>query len=63
MYSGNSNQADREIADFKFVRHLGDGTYGEVVLVKDKKSGKFSVILGEEYAMKIIRKEMVIERE
>lgn len=41
--------------DFDFLKVLGQGTFGKVILCREKSSDKL-------YAIKIIRKEMVVDR-
>ena len=53
IFARNQNQA-ASLQDFAIRKMIGKGTFGKVYLVKNKKSGKF-------YAMKSIRKDVVIE--
>ena len=41
--------------DFEYLKLLGKGTFGKVILVKEKSSGVH-------YAMKILRKEVIIAK-
>uniref|UniRef100_A0A673J8W1 non-specific serine/threonine protein kinase n=1 Tax=Sinocyclocheilus rhinocerous TaxID=307959 RepID=A0A673J8W1_9TELE len=42
--------------DFDYLKLLGKGTFGKVILVREKASGKY-------YAMKILRKEVIIAKD
>nr|XP_033810492.1 RAC-beta serine/threonine-protein kinase isoform X2 [Geotrypetes seraphini] len=42
--------------DFDYLKLLGKGTFGKVILVREKASGRY-------YAMKILRKEVIIAKE
>ncbi|XP_066426051.1 RAC-beta serine/threonine-protein kinase isoform X1 [Molothrus aeneus] len=44
------------MADFDYLKLLGKGTFGKVILVREKASGRC-------YAMKILRKEVVIAKD
>ncbi|XP_064593616.1 RAC-beta serine/threonine-protein kinase isoform X3 [Zonotrichia leucophrys gambelii] len=44
------------MADFDYLKLLGKGTFGKVILVREKSSGRC-------YAMKILRKEVVIAKD
>ncbi|XP_030825437.1 RAC-beta serine/threonine-protein kinase-like isoform X2 [Camarhynchus parvulus] len=44
------------MADFDYLKLLGKGTFGKVILVREKASGRH-------YAMKILRKEVVIAKD
>ncbi|XP_016346391.1 RAC-beta serine/threonine-protein kinase B-like [Sinocyclocheilus anshuiensis] len=41
--------------DFDYLKLLGKGTFGKVILVREKASGVY-------YAMKILRKEVIIAK-
>lgn len=41
--------------DFDYLKLLGKGTFGKVILVKEKASGTY-------YAMKILKKEVIIAK-
>lgn len=41
--------------DFEYLKLLGKGTFGKVILVKEKATGVH-------YAMKILRKEVIIAK-
>lgn len=41
--------------DFDYLKLLGKGTFGKVILVREKASGKY-------YAMKILKKEVIIAK-
>lgn len=41
--------------DFDYLKLLGKGTFGKVILVREKASGRY-------YAMKILRKEVIIAK-
>lgn len=41
--------------DFDYLKLLGKGTFGKVILVKEKATGMY-------YAMKILRKEVIIAK-
>jgi serine/threonine protein kinase len=52
----NCGPQEAKFEDFKIVRLIGRGTFGKVYLVKCEKSGKL-------FAMKSIRKDIVIEHD
>jgi serine/threonine protein kinase len=54
LFSRNKEPAKLE--DFKIKKLIGKGTFGKVYLVELQKNGK-------QYAMKCIRKDIVIENE
>lgn len=41
--------------DFDYLKLLGKGTFGKVILVREKATGRY-------YAMKILRKEVIIAK-
>lgn len=41
--------------DFDYLKLLGKGTFGKVILVKEKASGTY-------YAMKILKKEVIVAK-
>lgn len=41
--------------DFDYLKLLGKGTFGKVILVREKANGKY-------YAMKILKKEVIIAK-
>ena len=43
------------MCDFEYLKLLGKGTFGKVILVKEKSTGVH-------YAMKILRKEVIIAK-
>lgn len=43
------------MSDFDYLKLLGKGTFGKVILVKEKATGMY-------YAMKILRKEVIIAK-
>ncbi|MBV97356.1 RAC-beta serine/threonine-protein kinase, partial [Eschrichtius robustus] len=48
--------AHRTMNDFDYLKLLGKGTFGKVILVREKASGRY-------YAMKILRKEVIIAKD
>uniref|UniRef100_G3P8L2 non-specific serine/threonine protein kinase n=1 Tax=Gasterosteus aculeatus aculeatus TaxID=481459 RepID=G3P8L2_GASAC len=44
------------MSDFDYLKLLGKGTFGKVILVREKASGKY-------YAMKILKKEVIIAKD
>ena len=45
----------KTMSDFDYLKLLGKGTFGKVILVREKASGKY-------YAMKILKKEVIIAK-
>lgn len=43
------------MTDFDYLKLLGKGTFGKVILVREKASGTY-------YAMKILKKEVIIAK-
>lgn len=41
--------------DFEYLKLLGKGTFGKVILVKEKATGHY-------YAMKILKKEVIVAK-
>ncbi|KAG7250877.1 hypothetical protein CRUP_023839, partial [Coryphaenoides rupestris] len=39
--------------DFEYLKLVGKGTFGKVILVKEKATGRY-------YAMKILKKEVIV---
>uniref|UniRef100_A0AAQ4PLL5 non-specific serine/threonine protein kinase n=1 Tax=Gasterosteus aculeatus aculeatus TaxID=481459 RepID=A0AAQ4PLL5_GASAC len=50
------HQAKSNMSDFDYLKLLGKGTFGKVILVKEKATGMY-------YAMKILRKEVIIAKD
>ncbi|XP_077585388.1 RAC-gamma serine/threonine-protein kinase isoform X2 [Stigmatopora nigra] len=46
----------KTMGDFDYLKLLGKGTFGKVILVREKASGKY-------YAMKILKKEVIIAKD
>uniref|UniRef100_A0A669BWB2 non-specific serine/threonine protein kinase n=2 Tax=Oreochromis TaxID=8139 RepID=A0A669BWB2_ORENI len=46
----------KTMSDFDYLKLLGKGTFGKVILVREKASGKY-------YAMKILKKEVIIAKD
>lgn len=58
MRSGGTNGAaccPQTMNEFEYLKLLGKGTFGKVILVKEKATGRY-------YAMKILRKEVIIAK-
>uniref|UniRef100_A0A8P4JVN6 non-specific serine/threonine protein kinase n=1 Tax=Dicentrarchus labrax TaxID=13489 RepID=A0A8P4JVN6_DICLA len=50
-----SKSRTKTMSDFDYLKLLGKGTFGKVILVKEKATGMY-------YAMKILRKEVIIAK-
>uniref|UniRef100_A0A8C4E6H8 non-specific serine/threonine protein kinase n=1 Tax=Dicentrarchus labrax TaxID=13489 RepID=A0A8C4E6H8_DICLA len=50
-----SKSCSKTMSDFEYLKLLGKGTFGKVILVKEKSTGVH-------YAMKILRKEVIIAK-
>uniref|UniRef100_A0AAZ3QZW6 non-specific serine/threonine protein kinase n=1 Tax=Oncorhynchus tshawytscha TaxID=74940 RepID=A0AAZ3QZW6_ONCTS len=46
----------KTMPDFEYLKLLGKGTFGKVILVKEKATGKY-------YAMKILKKEVIVAKD
>ena len=55
VYSRNDDQNKMKPDDFRILKLLGKGSYGEVYLVKYKATGKL-------YAMKVLSKEQFVSQ-
>ncbi|RXM99562.1 RAC-gamma serine/threonine-protein kinase [Acipenser ruthenus] len=55
MDTSTSHQKRKTMNDFDYLKLLGKGTFGKVILVREKASGKY-------YAMKILKKEVIIAK-
>lgn len=42
--------------EFEYLKLLGKGTFGKVILVKEKATGRY-------YAMKILKKEVIVAKD
>ncbi|KAI5108229.1 RAC-gamma serine/threonine-protein kinase, partial [Silurus meridionalis] len=51
-----SHHKRKTMNDFDYLKLLGKGTFGKVILVREKASGKY-------YAMKILKKEVIIAKD
>ncbi|NXB36785.1 AKT2 kinase, partial [Eulacestoma nigropectus] len=54
--AGGKSRAKATMNDFDYLKLLGKGTFGKVILVREKASGRY-------YAMKILRKEVIIAKD
>uniref|UniRef100_A0A8C9XDD7 non-specific serine/threonine protein kinase n=1 Tax=Sander lucioperca TaxID=283035 RepID=A0A8C9XDD7_SANLU len=52
----SKNRSKVTMSDFEYLKLLGKGTFGKVILVKEKSTGVH-------YAMKILRKEVIIAKD
>jgi RAC serine/threonine-protein kinase len=50
------SKVNAKLEDFKIIKMIGKGTFGKVFLVEQDGTGK-------QYAMKCIRKDIIIENE
>ena len=46
---------NQSMLDFEYLRLLGRGSFGKVILVKETSTGRY-------YAMKILRKEVIVTK-
>ena len=53
-YSAESNSQAPSLSDFEHIKVIGRGTFGKVVLVKQKDTG-------QAFAMKILRKDIILD--
>uniref|UniRef100_A0AAY4DKU9 non-specific serine/threonine protein kinase n=1 Tax=Denticeps clupeoides TaxID=299321 RepID=A0AAY4DKU9_9TELE len=56
MDTSTSHYKRKTMNDFDYLKLLGKGTFGKVILVREKASGKY-------YAMKILKKEVIIAKD
>ncbi|MBN3324097.1 AKT3 kinase, partial [Atractosteus spatula] len=56
MDTSTSHHKRKTMNDFDYLKLLGKGTFGKVILVREKASGKY-------YAMKILKKEVIIAKD
>ncbi|KAG7273615.1 hypothetical protein CRUP_011044 [Coryphaenoides rupestris] len=56
MDTSISHHKRKTMKDFDYLKLLGKGTFGKVILVKEKASGTY-------YAMKILKKEVIIAKD
>ncbi|KAM9358804.1 RAC-beta serine/threonine-protein kinase isoform 2-T2 [Symphorus nematophorus] len=52
----SKSRTKQTMSDFDYLKLLGKGTFGKVILVKEKATGMY-------YAMKILRKEVIIAKD
>lgn len=55
MDASTTHHKRKTMNDFDYLKLLGKGTFGKVILVREKASGKY-------YAMKILKKEVIIAK-
>uniref|UniRef100_A0A673WJ83 non-specific serine/threonine protein kinase n=1 Tax=Salmo trutta TaxID=8032 RepID=A0A673WJ83_SALTR len=55
MDTSTSHHKRKTMNDFDYLKLLGKGTFGKVILVREKANGKY-------YAMKILKKEVIIAK-
>lgn len=48
--------APQTMNEFEYLKLLGKGTFGKVILVKEKATGRY-------YAMKILKKEVIVAKD
>ncbi|XP_053157792.1 RAC-gamma serine/threonine-protein kinase isoform X5 [Hemicordylus capensis] len=56
MDASTTHHKRKTMNDFDYLKLLGKGTFGKVILVREKASGKY-------YAMKILKKEVIIAKD
>uniref|UniRef100_A0A673WAN0 non-specific serine/threonine protein kinase n=1 Tax=Salmo trutta TaxID=8032 RepID=A0A673WAN0_SALTR len=56
MDTSTSHHKRKTMNDFDYLKLLGKGTFGKVILVREKANGKY-------YAMKILKKEVIIAKD
>ncbi|XP_036309427.1 RAC-gamma serine/threonine-protein kinase isoform X4 [Pipistrellus kuhlii] len=56
MDASATHHKRKTMNDFDYLKLLGKGTFGKVILVREKASGKY-------YAMKILKKEVIIAKD
>ncbi|XP_053460335.1 RAC-gamma serine/threonine-protein kinase isoform X1 [Nycticebus coucang] len=56
MDASTTQHKRKTMNDFDYLKLLGKGTFGKVILVREKASGKY-------YAMKILKKEVIIAKD
>ncbi|XP_025937827.1 RAC-gamma serine/threonine-protein kinase isoform X5 [Apteryx rowi] len=56
MDASTTHHKRKTMSDFDYLKLLGKGTFGKVILVREKASGKY-------YAMKILKKEVIIAKD
>ncbi|KAI4904092.1 hypothetical protein NFI96_017557 [Prochilodus magdalenae] len=53
---GQGGTSSSTMQDFEYLKLLGKGTFGKVILVKERVTGKY-------YAMKILRKDVIVAKD